>query len=514
MKKKLIAMVLTVLMMLAFAPSVIHAAPLPPAQGDLVIHKYLMDSVSNAGSPGNGTVLAPGSLPAGATPLNKIPFKIYQVTIPQSGIYPAPGAYTLDDYDNPTEITDSNVDKFTVTFTTTVTTDAAGEATASGLNQGVYLVVEQNDPQVASPAAPFVVSVPMTDVAGTGWLTTVHVYPKNENLTVEKLVSAPSVQVGDVLTFSIIPTVPAELSKAKGYDVIDTLDEALDYLASSGVSVVGADTKANLATGTPLSLTTDYTVSYDPSTRELKVSLTAAGRSAAEAAKYKFLKIEFEAATNAKILTKANHTVTNSATLDFVNQFDQQKLSNSNTAGTHTGRIEILKVDAQSNTELANAEFKIASSLINAQNGVFLRKDAAGNILDSTDTGYSAATDWVETTAANGKVSFDGIRDLIDTSSAPGGGIAYQSYWLVETKAPTGGYNLLAQPEEVTFDSTADKGNNFTMGVTIKNTKGFQLPQTGGAGTLIFTVLGVALIGAAFILMMIRRKNKAKQDSK
>lgn len=58
------------------------------------------------------------------------------------------------------------------------------------------------------------------------------------------------------------------------------------------------------------------------------------------------------------------------------------------------------------------------------------------------------------------------------------------------------------------------ESENALAPLTIVNTKGFDLPQTGDNGTMVFTVIGViAMAGAMFVLFLVTRKGK-KNDKK
>lgn len=117
-------------------------------------------------------------------------------------------------------------------------------------------------------------------------------------------------------------------------------------------------------------------------------------------------------------------------------------------------------------------------------------------------------------------------------------GLAHGIYYLVETKT-VGGYNLLKAPVEVKLDfvyttttkkeyvteengvktlvkneiekTTFTENGAKSTGIhteTIINKKGFELPITGGMGTVLFSIAGFALMaGAAFVLLKGRRKD-------
>lgn len=95
-------------------------------------------------------------------------------------------------------------------------------------------------------------------------------------------------------------------------------------------------------------------------------------------------------------------------------------------------------------------------------------------------------------------------------------------YFLIEKKAPAG-YRQLDTPLKITIDGS---GNNaFIDGISkeitekkvnveLPNTSGSKLPITGGTGTVIFTVVGIALMVGAVVLLVVSRKKSKANDNK
>ena len=155
--------------------------------GSLTIHKYETNSAPTATDPtDNGET---STVPSGTTPLNGVTFTLYKVEGVDwlKSYYQGTGTPTamptVSDY-----IDDDGTLKSGVPSTpaATVTTGdstkgwADGTAVASGLELGLYLVVETKKPDAVKQAAdPFLVSIPMTSVDTKSWLYDVTVNPKN-----------------------------------------------------------------------------------------------------------------------------------------------------------------------------------------------------------------------------------------------------------------------------------------------------------------------------------------------
>lgn len=161
-------------------------------EGSITIYKRALDSGVTPGADGNGeTMTAPG------TALKDTGFTLYQVMNTEALLAyyndnPTGKQVEVEDYftnynENKTE---AGLIKGITAYREQVLTNAQGVAQFTGLDVGMYLVIETQAPQaVTVPAEPFLVSIPMTRIGDTAegeasqnqkqWLYDVTVYPKN-----------------------------------------------------------------------------------------------------------------------------------------------------------------------------------------------------------------------------------------------------------------------------------------------------------------------------------------------
>lgn len=177
---------------------------------------------------------------------------------------------------------------------------------------------------------------------------------------------------------------------------------------------------------------------------------------------------------------------------------------------------------------------------------------ASGALLDGVkfdlykldDTNGTVKGSDIGFTDANKDKKFVKVKENLKTVKGyvSASGLANGDYYLVETKTADNTYNLLSGPVKVTLNveytttwtktetydndgnlihsdtrettekfknAVDDAGEGYTKIVVI-NRKGFNLPTTGGFGTLLFSGIGVLLVVAGVgVLLSLKKKNRA-----
>ena len=94
-----------------------------------------------------------------------------------------------------------------------------------------------------------------------------------------------------------------------------------------------------------------------------------------------------------------------------------------------------------------------------------------------------------------------------------------KTYWLVE-RTPPAGYKVMASSQKITFtegqiDEVALVGNKYlSVGadgtLIVKNYPGYELPETGGIGTIVIGAIGILLITAVVVLAYVTKHKKRR----
>lgn len=400
---------------------------------------------------------------ADAEPLQGVSFTYYSVTADQLE------TLTAGDYDTVAKV---DVLLGEGTGTETLETNANGEVTISDLADGNYWIVENTKGTIASSAAvPFALTLPFTNLSGNGYLETINVYPKNilENVPVnpEKTVNESNVAIGDTNTWTISQVIPEGIEDYKTFTFVDEIDSRLDWLGNVNVSAedvtfVDGDYTVNYVAapeGTDGKLI-NHTISGT-----LTVVFTEQGRKNLANANGSVV-ITFDTKVNDSAVM--GEPIENNVQVDFDNGHGHTgKNTPAEVPSVHTGGKKFEKEDSANNLLLDGAEFKI--------------KNAAGDfVIIGTD---GAVTFGAEADA-------EVFTSAKDTGAFEVRGLPYEDYVLVETKAPDG-YALPTDPN-TSFTVNADSYKDAAV-LKIDN-KEITIPQTGGIGTAIFTMIGAALM--------------------
>ena len=295
--------------------------------------------------------------------------------------------------------------------------------------------------------------------------------------------------------FYIDIELPADILEYTMLEVSDMISSKLDYKENLVVSGSLDGTTFN-----PLVLTTQYTIEAQPALNadgELKIAFVPAQLKVGEAA-LKYVRVYFHAAINETAIM--GQAILNNVTVDYNNGFTPGD-DTSNDVKVYTGGKNFKKTNGT--IGLAGAEFAV--------------KNAAGKLLKITAGEYEWVNTLAETTFrlvsdANGLFNIKGLKYELTGGT---------TYYIYETKAPmsTAGYPYQLIETDIPFlvngtsfysDPAAIALGTAPATATpqdVLNTLGPQIPQTGGIGTILFTVIGGGLMGSA--LMLNKKRNKA-----
>ena len=388
----------------------------------------------------------------------------------------------------------------------TVAGTCNGSGTIRNLPMGGYLILIENGMKVYRPSA---VNLVPDYTEGDGWtLAEAKVTVKSSEPGIEKTVNEAdkdSGAISDTFTFDITADVPnyPDNAIAKGYAISDTLPAGLtldsDSLKVYGVAQDGETeltpdthyTKGNVKPSDKGTTTFTLTFNYD----QIKT--------------YSEIHVKYTAKLNKDAVIGPNGNI-NDAALDYNNNpYDSQTWKEKDDeVPVYSYGLKVNKVNNKQEL-LTGAEFTLSKD-DKGQNPLKFVEIGDGNgtyrLAEASEQSTAVTTLVVgENGAAKGTLQISGLAE--------------GTYYLTETKAADGGYNKLNSPVQVVIKDTDTNGkpdngeeNEFEDGyveIEVVNTTGFQLPTTGGIGTVLFTAGGIAVMGAAVILFFALRRRKA-----
>lgn len=369
--------------------------------------------------------------------------------------------------------------------------------------------------------------------------------------------------VGDKIPYRIAVTIPTNIAKLKTFYLTDTPENLDDDTRIQFYS--NSDCKA-LITKSLVKETAGITSTNNAKGKGFKIDFDPA-KLEEYAGKTIYITYEATLKKGADTTTAGNHNkvdLTYSNKIKSGNVLEDETADHNHiedTAVVYTFQIDITKVgkDGNKETPLDGVTFKLYEQIAHqTETGEKVLSDDDAKALGFKDTNkFSYKEVAAGTTEGGGKLTFTGLSNSKTATTGA------SRYWLVETQTKEG-YNLLGAPVEAKLDivykTTWKEKNTFDKGVLVKhshdantetfktpndgsqtnngtqegteqsagldrgekvtygilsteiiNKKGFQLPVTGGFGTLLFSGIGVLLVlaGVAVLFSMKKKNDRA-----
>lgn len=262
---------------------------------------------------------------------------------------------------------------------------------------------------------------------------------------------------GENIKWIIVPDVPADIENYESFKLVDTFGSEMDF--NDDVTLNGG-------------AITDFTVTFAGNI--LTIDITPGALEGVTD-----LTVEFTTSFNETAVMGMDYY--NNVDLEFDSGYVDDTISAEEPPKAHTGGKPFMKLDNAGNP-LAGAIF-----VIHDGNGKYLQDDHSWGAKD---------------TAKDFESLVDGTFEVK--------GLAYGDYYLEETKAPVvDGVQYRLLDNDVMF--TVDAGSYYTdptiielpdadptaAPAEIENSPEITLPQTGGVGTLVFSIIGLGLMGSS-----------------
>lgn len=369
----------------------------------------------------------------------------------------------------------------------TQTVTAGGTATFANLAMGEYFIRPTSTTSVYQL---MLQKIEPTVVNGTYVIDDVTFSAKHQEVSVTKTADKTSVTKNEKVTYTITVDIPTYATGAtdRSFSVSDLLPDGLTIDTDSiNVILKYLGFESTLPEGTytlDKTATDDYTFKFSVDSTQY---LDWAGLGGHQ------LIITYTATLNDNDTTEVNTKETNKVTFDYSNYpyVANSHKQKTDTVDVTTFAIKIDKyVDGEETNKLAGAKFDLYRTVYPGETGVTIPHTSIQGIKLEGD----------KVTDADGVATFEKYE---------ANGTNYD-YYLVETQAPSG-YNLLADAVKVNFTDTEVATTAGIYTVQVPNKSGIQLPITGGTGTVIFTIIGIALMVGAVVLFVVSRK-KAEES--
>ena len=422
-----------------------------------------------------------------------------------------------------------------VTASTTETKpddSTAYTAKFEGLTLGYYLVVETKTTGARVASDDFLVSIPTVATVGgeASWKYDVTANCKDSPVTFDKTivenntdVDSVTQQIGKKVDYRLDADVPKYDRNATNitFEITDNMSKGLTY--DNDVTVHSVDNAGN--TSIDAIDSSFYTVTPTSSTTMAGGTKIAIVFNYDKIKDFSKIKVFYTATLNSDaVIGKEGNP--NEAYLTYTNNPDTKTTHDTDKPKTYvyTFGIAIEKVDAANTaTKLPNAEFALLDSTKQNTLAVYTY-DSTGKVVVISSANTSVLTD------STGMATFLGMKEgtyYIRELTAPSGysvlpgdvEVVITAVKNSETPPqPTGDftcqYKLNGAANYTNTDYTYSDASDNTLKILAKfqiaDDKGFTLPGTGGIGTTIFTVSGIAIILLGGCLAFVYNKKRKK----
>lgn len=312
---------------------------------------------------------------------------------------------------------------------------------------------------------------------------------------VEKKEDKTTAAIGDKVTFTVdsdVPTYPASAYDV-AYVLEDIMAEGLTFNGDLKAYGINANGRNELTPGT------EFKEDYTQSTTEGKTKIFKLEFDYSLIKDYTQIELAYSATVNEKIKIGSNQN-TNEVKFTY-----DHKEKSSYTVLYSFGFDLTKRADSQTGELLPGAEFELSQ---------------AGNALKfkKLSDGHYAVDPTGETKLVTGKEGKMKGKIIVD-------GLNVGDYKLKETKAPDN-FNLMQGEKDVTITQNSDAQEKHLLANTndkenSKSAYWYQtvvdkrisgLPATGGMGTTIFMVAGIAVMACAVVALMVVLKRQKRSE--
>lgn len=434
------------------------------------------------------------------------------------------------------------------------------------------MVVSTTDPFLVSVPMTSVDGTNASD-GGSRWIYDITLYPKNLTgmPTLEKTLRenkddtgknngstsitdgyahTGTASAGDVIDYQLVSTLPSITSEStylSCYTFVDTLSKGLSYNKSDVVLEFFTDSSCTDSVAKWTEGDGKFTVSYqttDGGDSTMTIAMTEEGLSEINAAQTVYsedtmvnsgysdctLRITYAATMNSsKDLVFGDDGNDNTVTLTWKRSSQDYYDTLTDDSHVFSYGIDLTKQFSDGKGNFSKVEFLVQNKTdgyfvkaqLNQEEGVYY---VTGHVTEEAD-----ATHFVPVTSeeTQGKIIIKGLEDdtytLTEVRTDSGYVMLKQGIEVVISQSETAEHCTAdVQSEHTLLTASAtvegkpvtmleDNGSaNAEAPLTVVNTRGFDLPQTGDNGTFVFTVTGILLmVGAASILILVNRKKRS-----